>query len=392
MKRSGKRTKLNNGGFSLVEVLVTMTVIAVLSVPIMQSFMSTARVNRKARCLQNATDIAQNVAEYFDAVSVPSLSLAYSGITLSDGTIVYPNVGDGIHVDENGVGYYLGQDDEKFYVTVILDPTDFSDETDSSGINDYVKPVFNNLTENKSVTCLNHFTEHDSSIINAFKMQYPTELSTKDIQKKDIEKSSTIRIYQSLTGDNKIFYEYYLDVVYTYGAYKVEYNDIQLAYGTIDKVQSYAPNLYLVYSPFDVYAGNPVARDNITIKYMTDYVSETDWERYTNVYLIQQNVHYGDNVNDAVLLNPNRINVQYHGTTTTGSYNNEGSKLGIYTNLDSFGDGQALTTGTDSMTTLYTMSIYIRNGECDTTDYVPDKTGEITLSDFYTSVSTVKEE
>ena len=60
MKRF-KRSTQKNKGFSLVEVLVAMTVIALISIPLIRTFVISANYTRDARRLQNATDIAQNV-------------------------------------------------------------------------------------------------------------------------------------------------------------------------------------------------------------------------------------------------------------------------------------------------------------------------------------------
>ena len=57
IKRSGGNKplgKLNNAGFSLVEVLVAMAVLAILSVPVLSSFTNAARINHKARKEQKA--------------------------------------------------------------------------------------------------------------------------------------------------------------------------------------------------------------------------------------------------------------------------------------------------------------------------------------------------
>ena len=52
IKKSGtdkRKGKLNNAGFSLVEVLVAMAVLAILSIPVLGSFSNAARINHKAR-------------------------------------------------------------------------------------------------------------------------------------------------------------------------------------------------------------------------------------------------------------------------------------------------------------------------------------------------------
>ena len=66
-RKAGKQ----NMGFSLVEVLVTLALISVLSIPLIQTFINPARVNGKAKSMQNATDIAQSISEYLAGLYLP---------------------------------------------------------------------------------------------------------------------------------------------------------------------------------------------------------------------------------------------------------------------------------------------------------------------------------
>ena len=76
MKSFFKRLK-KNAGFSLIEVLVAMTVLAIISIPLIRSFVISANVNKNAKRLQNATDIAQDVSEYFCQISLHDLNAKY---------------------------------------------------------------------------------------------------------------------------------------------------------------------------------------------------------------------------------------------------------------------------------------------------------------------------
>ena len=153
-----RRNRKQNKGFSLLEVLVTLAVISVLSIPLIQSFLNSAKVNGKSKSMQNATDIAQNTSEYFKAMSVDVLKSIYNGkyTELSDGKIAFNNIGDGFSTDDAGVSYHKGSDSERFYVSVVLDPAVYSGGGDDSidGINDYKKPEINHLNESGSVTCM----------------------------------------------------------------------------------------------------------------------------------------------------------------------------------------------------------------------------------------------
>ena len=52
-----------NSGFTLVEVLVAVAILAVVSIPIIQSFVSVAQVNGKSRRKLSATTVAESVME-----------------------------------------------------------------------------------------------------------------------------------------------------------------------------------------------------------------------------------------------------------------------------------------------------------------------------------------
>ena len=51
MIRHPRKAGKQNMGFSLVEVLVTLALISVLSIPLIQTFINSARVNGKAKSM-----------------------------------------------------------------------------------------------------------------------------------------------------------------------------------------------------------------------------------------------------------------------------------------------------------------------------------------------------
>lgn len=65
MKTYGSDFKKDNKGLSLIELLIAMALLAILIVPIFNSFIASARINLKARQLMAATDVAQTVFEGF---------------------------------------------------------------------------------------------------------------------------------------------------------------------------------------------------------------------------------------------------------------------------------------------------------------------------------------
>lgn len=57
------RTKKKNKGFSLVELLVAIVLLAIVVTPMFNAFISSARINRNARRIMVATDLGQNIIE-----------------------------------------------------------------------------------------------------------------------------------------------------------------------------------------------------------------------------------------------------------------------------------------------------------------------------------------
>lgn len=73
-------------GFSLVEVIIALSILAIVSIPLLSSFAQSAKTNAKAREIMNATNLAQNIVEEIKADG----ALVYTGLT---------DIGAGTYVD-----------------------------------------------------------------------------------------------------------------------------------------------------------------------------------------------------------------------------------------------------------------------------------------------------
>lgn len=390
--RHPHKVRKQNMGFSLVEVLVTLALISVLSIPLIQTFINSARVNGKAKSMQNATDIAQSISEYFGAMPLDALKTNYTGkyTTLSDGRVVFTNIGDGINKDSANIDYYKGSDTEKFYVSVIVDPTAYSND-DKTGMNDYVRPGINNLNENSSITCRNKLEQFDKDIVNTFAAKGVTVAD-----KSKIIKKSTFRIYEnsSTVYEKKVEYKYYLDITYTYNGTNVEYKNIELGIGTVDNAGIAAPNLYIIYTPtIAMYGNEKIAKDEITVEYRPDSYMKETWEKPVNVYLVAQSACYGATNDTAISLNKNNITIECYGGAIygNGNYDNDACNLKFYTNVEGWqGKNASLTEGGSSIDKLYNISVYIWKDKTDGMTVATDGTLNI-ADDYYTKVDSVKE-
>ena len=71
----------DNRGFSLVELIICVAVLAIAIIPLYQSMTLSARTNAKAQSLQNATSLAESVMEEIKSSSIYDLKAKYNGLS-----------------------------------------------------------------------------------------------------------------------------------------------------------------------------------------------------------------------------------------------------------------------------------------------------------------------
>lgn len=62
-----------NAGFSLVELLIAVIILAIIVVPLLHGFVTSARMNGKARQTQRAITVAQDLMEGLKAYDIEEL-------------------------------------------------------------------------------------------------------------------------------------------------------------------------------------------------------------------------------------------------------------------------------------------------------------------------------
>ena len=73
-----ERKKLNDAGFSLVEVLVSMAIIALILLPLLASLTSVNSNNQDLKSIQRGTTLAQNVVEFIKENELDDIKKGYS--------------------------------------------------------------------------------------------------------------------------------------------------------------------------------------------------------------------------------------------------------------------------------------------------------------------------
>ena len=101
MKEYTERRQLNNEGFSLIELLIAIVILSIIVVPLLHSFVTSARTNAKSRNTMHATAIAEDVMEQFEAHTLEEMADTYETVTPTDFT---NNVQRDVSLDVDGDG------------------------------------------------------------------------------------------------------------------------------------------------------------------------------------------------------------------------------------------------------------------------------------------------
>ena len=101
MQKHTERRQLNNEGFSLIELLIAIVILSIIVVPLLHSFVTSARTNAKSRNTMHATAIAEDVMEQFEAHTLEEMADTYETATPTDFT---NNVQRDVSLDVDGDG------------------------------------------------------------------------------------------------------------------------------------------------------------------------------------------------------------------------------------------------------------------------------------------------
>lgn len=141
-KDNRSKIQNNNKGFSLVELLISMVILIVIMLPLLNNFVVAARVNAKARKVQNDTNLAQSIAEDIKSKTLLEIATNYNDNTIVDGDRTTYNkkiIRDGKHIYD--VRITLDKDVYK----------ELSPSGDPLGYNNFKMPIISDINETKNV-------------------------------------------------------------------------------------------------------------------------------------------------------------------------------------------------------------------------------------------------
>lgn len=311
--------KRNNAGFSLVELIIVVSILAIAAIPLMKSMGMASKVNARAQSIQNATSLAESVMEEVKSSSIKQLVADNGG---------FNEEGKCIIKKENE---YAAQSNEKFTVNITIDINEYSngvpseDESEPEGpaplsedpespeplsttakvksANTLALPSIDDidtmtqavLTSSKEI---NRFDEAAQSFFNEKKKEYKPEedASTKAVITRKvitIEKDSSIEAgYEIIRVNARVRYEgkrFSTDpnektIVFERDLYSGAFSSPEQ--GSVEGYHSPDSNIYIFYSrnmklgdvPDEIIINDTVA--------CSDPEDESDSHR---VYLIMQN-------------------------------------------------------------------------------------------------------
>ena len=124
MQKHTRRKQLNNEGFSLVELLIAIVILSIIVVPLLHSFVTSARTNAKSRSTMHATAIAEDIMEMFEAHSLEEMADIYTSETPAG----FTNTAN--MDDTTGIWTYTIRDDTTtsgtYDAVIKVDPTAYS--------------------------------------------------------------------------------------------------------------------------------------------------------------------------------------------------------------------------------------------------------------------------
>lgn len=300
-----------NKGFTLLELLIAVAVLAIIIAPMLRGFVSSHRVNAKSRHLMRATTLAQNEMEIFEKEKLEDLIIMEETDSAGNTAPRYAVDTSDFETDSDGDDHTIykftrsgvindGSDMNMFDVVVTIRPsissTGYGYEQQNtkgmlfmntvSGVDSatYIQRVRNEVNANGD----------DEEVYKLYEIrQYPESITghrwTPEMFGEELERTITLKIEQEdqagvMTTVAKIRYDYTLT---GYNILPPEYEN----YTTKDKI--FFNNAQTLDD-----AGNPIALKSVYLYYAPRYdtiypdkiIIENKDKLPVNIYIIRQNI------------------------------------------------------------------------------------------------------
>lgn len=275
MKKRIKNAAMDNKGVTLIELLVSVAILALVILPFLSSFISSAELNTKAKKKQRATMLAENIVEKIKADDIASIE-KWSEITSNLSVDNKRNL-----QMENY--FWMGK---RYNISLTIDPTDSRYKTGISDdlINDH---EFSKITEvNSKGAAIIAQGEEDENAVDTFynssivaKADKPEReaFADKDEVRGLIKKSMRIMILPSTKIDYTIVEAV---IVYTCRSDKLYVEEQVIENEIYSKEVRDFETMFLFYNPLDQSNTDAIHQDNLYLNNKAKKVA--------NVYIVRK--------------------------------------------------------------------------------------------------------
>lgn len=398
-----KKGKLNNSGFSLVEVLVAIVILAIISLPVLSTFSNAAKINAKARRVENANTAINNIVEEARIVSLDDLANG-------NGKYNYQTLGTSIDtylVADKGQQYFTGVDGEKYFIRTRFNGNPYNSNADAAAGNKKTNNDINSagLSVYADITSSNSYVYRDDSA-DTEAIKYFSDLNKTAVSRTDISKTIDVTISIKEKSSNHFTQDISVKVIYKYfkapGIYPYpDYTDRSMdmvtwefpahvtgsgtstVYTISGELKDNAKNMYIFYTPYqgEAVSGQsyeetiteaemtsdsvPTERININYDYPSTYsLTSTDHIiKDVNVYLFEMEkvVKTSDSTDPSKIkykkMVTNMSNVYINGVKAISSANGT-TPVTVFSNIKNWGEkNSVLTKHINNKDVLYQMTV-----------------------------------
>lgn len=416
MIMSAKNKKVNNSGFTLVEVLIAVVILAIISLPVLSTFSNAARINAKARRTENANTAINNIIEEAKELELEELldgkgkySYQQKGNSVNNTYVIT----DKANNTGEKVGYFTGVDGEKYYVRAKIDPgaytktddpgNNISNDINSQGLSVYADISSGNnyvyRDDNADSDAIKWFNKYGVSIDSSdIKKNTLVEISFEEVHAKpELKIKQVVRVTVTYTYKTAGVYPPY-EVITDFEEYvfspKSYESKGKTLYTVSGKEKNNARNMYIFYMPFkgthesgsNTHSGTYYTDDTVSIKNTIPVIEDVTFSDI-NIYMMQQEkiIKDGSEYKTESLKLDNIFIDNVAASVYTG-----GSAVSVYSNITGWND--KLKEATNNKNVLYRMTVDVwlwRDVEKDSN--VIDKGDEPSATKI-ASITTTKED
>ncbi|WP_455717828.1 type IV pilus modification PilV family protein [Anaerosporobacter sp.] len=313
-KEDNHKFNKNNSGFTLLELLISVAILALIVIPILNSFLLSARLNAKANQKHRATMVAENIMEKL------------KGNTL-DEIVTWRDITENLTVDDvrkYRLESYINQGSQ-YNVEIKMDPTSalYKNGVDKQLINDYSFPVIAEVYGDSNAI----ISQNDEDNVAAQMFLQYSQLANPDTAFKDTDEvKKSMKKYMQIvilkgTKANHVVVE--ATFMYRCDTPNLPVDNQIVELGVYSKDIENLNSIYLFYDSLDHNNSDAIQQDNLL-------VNNRDAKAVANVYIVKRGETKA--ATNYVL---NAKNTTYNGKSISGIADRQYGKsnLTFYSNL-----------------------------------------------------------